>query len=143
MANAKNQNKKPVNKTQTRPAPAKPAPAKPARKVTKFFDFKCAHILRSHNFYNDNGEWTSTSFDVSFDDVITIYGCSVMWSEANQNLFISFPRKKGGDNRYWNIAWVALSNEDMEGIISAVMDDGEYYEKGFMDVDADEEIPFN
>lgn len=145
MANAKS-NKATANKAQSN-RPSKTAPkgktTAPARKVTKFFSFNSAHILRTHEFYNEEDEWVSTSFDVSFDDIITLYGCSVRYSEANDKCFICFPRKKGQDGKYWNEAWIALSDADHDAIVDAVLNDHEYVTNGFMDVDADEEIPFN
>ena len=139
MANTKNQNR-PTKAQSNRPTKSG-TPAQ--RKITTFFKFNCAHILRTYDFFDEHGDWTSTSFDVCFDDVITLYGCTIMYSAQNDKCFMAFPRKKGNDGRYWNQAWIALSNEDSDNIVDAVMHGKEFVENGYMDASDAEELPFD
>lgn len=66
----------------------------------------------------------ATAFDnggVVFDMVIngvTIYGCRVV--EGKNSDFISFPSRLGKDNKYYNHAYIKLTNEDTKNIISQV-----------------------
>ena len=58
---------------------------------------------------------------VFFDMVVngvTIYGCKVV--EGSKGDFISFPSHKGKDGKYYNHAWVKLSDEDSQKIIAQV-----------------------
>lgn len=58
---------------------------------------------------------------VFFDMVVngvTIYGCKVV--EGSKGDFISFPSHKGKDGKYYNHAWVKLSDEDSKKIIAQV-----------------------
>lgn len=58
---------------------------------------------------------------VFFDMVVngvTIYGCKVV--EGSKGDFISFPSHKGKDGKYYNHAWVKLSEEDTKKIIAQV-----------------------
>ena len=58
---------------------------------------------------------------VFFDMVVngvTIYGCKVV--EGSKGDFISFPSHKGKDGKYYNHAWVKLSDEDSKNIIAQV-----------------------
>lgn len=49
---------------------------------------------------------------------ITIYGCRVV--EGKNGDFISFPQQKGRDNKYYNIVFVPISNEDSNKILAEV-----------------------
>ena len=58
---------------------------------------------------------------VFFDMVVngvTIYGCKVV--EGSKGDFISFPSHKGKDGKYYNHAWVKLSDADSQNIIAQV-----------------------
>ena len=58
---------------------------------------------------------------VFFDMVVngvTIYGCKVV--EGSKGDFISFPSHKGKDGKYYNHAWVKLSDDDSQKIIAQV-----------------------
>ena len=58
---------------------------------------------------------------VFFDMVVngvTIYGCKVF--EGSRGDFISFPSHKGKDGKYYNHAWVKLSDDDSQKIIAQV-----------------------
>ena len=56
-------------------------------------------------------------FDVTINDV-NIYGCRVV--EGKDGDFVSFPSRKGSDDKYYNHAWYKLSKEETEDIISQV-----------------------
>lgn len=56
-------------------------------------------------------------FDMEVNGV-TIYGCKVV--EGKNGDFISFPSHKGKDGKYYNHAWVKLSDEDSAAIIEQV-----------------------
>ena len=56
-------------------------------------------------------------FDVVINGV-TIYGCKVV--EGKNGDFISFPSHKGKDDKYYNYAYVKLSDEDTQNIIAQV-----------------------
>lgn len=56
-------------------------------------------------------------FDMEINGV-TIYGCKVV--EGSKGDFISFPSHKGKDGKYYNHAWVKLSDNDTQAIIAQV-----------------------
>ena len=56
-------------------------------------------------------------FDVEINGV-TIYGCRVV--EGNNGDFISFPSHKGKDGKYYNHAYIKLSDDQAKDIISQV-----------------------
>ena len=56
-------------------------------------------------------------FDVVINGV-TIYGCKVI--EGKNGDFISFPSHKGKDGKYYNHAWVKLSDDDTAAIVNQV-----------------------
>ena len=56
-------------------------------------------------------------FDVVINGV-TIYGCKVI--EGKNGDFISFPSHKGKDGKYYNHAWVKLSDDDTAAIVKQV-----------------------
>ena len=56
-------------------------------------------------------------FDVEINGV-TIYGCKVV--EGKNGDFISFPSHKGKDGKYYNYAYIKLSDEQTKEIISQV-----------------------
>lgn len=62
----------------------------------------------------DNG---TVMFDMTLNGV-KIYGCSVV--EGSKGDFISFPSRKGKDNKYYSIVWVKLDNKDSDDIITEV-----------------------
>lgn len=49
---------------------------------------------------------------------VTIYGCRVV--EGQNGDFIAFPSKKGNDGKYYNHAYVALSDDDSKKILEEV-----------------------
>ena len=56
-------------------------------------------------------------FDVVINGV-TIYGCRVV--EGSKGDFVSFPSHKGKDGKYYNHAYVKLSEEDTDAIVKQV-----------------------
>lgn len=56
-------------------------------------------------------------FDMEVNGV-TIYGCKVI--EGKNGDFISFPSHKGKDGKYYNHAWVKLSDDDSAAIVKQV-----------------------
>lgn len=56
-------------------------------------------------------------FDMEVNGV-TIYGCKVV--EGSKGDFISFPSHKGKDGKYYNHAWIKLSDEKAKEIIVQV-----------------------
>ena len=56
-------------------------------------------------------------FDVEINGV-TIYGCKVI--EGKNGDFISFPSHKGKDGKYYNHAYIKLSDDQSKDIISQV-----------------------
>lgn len=56
-------------------------------------------------------------FDVVINGV-TIYGCKVI--EGKNGDFVSFPSHKGKDGKYYNHAYIKLSEEDTDAIVKQV-----------------------
>ena len=52
---------------------------------------------------------------------ITIYGCRI--AAGRKSNFISFPSRKGTDNKYYSYAYVELSQDEKDEIIEAVMEE--------------------
>ena len=73
---------------------------------------KSVQVTRAKTF--DNG---GVVFDMVIND-IAIYGCRVI--EYKDGDFISFPSRKGSDDKYYNHVWVKLTDEDTKEIISQV-----------------------
>lgn len=63
----------------------------------------------------DNG---SVSFDMLLNGIY-IYGCFVVESEEHGD-FISFPKRKGKDGKYYSIVWAKLSAADSTAILQEV-----------------------
>lgn len=70
-----------------------------------------AKVIRA-NQVND-----TVYFDVTINGV-TIYGCRVV--EGSKGDFVSFPSHKGKDGKFYNHAWVKLSDEDTAAIVKQV-----------------------
>lgn len=70
-------------------------------------------INRAKKF--DNG---GIVFDMEVNGV-TIYNCR--WVETKDSEFAAFPSNKGKDGKYYNIAYVKLTDEDTQDIKSTVM----------------------
>ena len=61
---------------------------------------------------------TGTVFFNLIINEVTIYGCRVV--EGKNGDFISFPQKKGNDGKYYNIAYIKLTDEESKAIIAEV-----------------------
>lgn len=59
----------------------------------------------------------SVSFDMELNG-INIYGCFVVSGENGD--FISFPKRKGKDGKYYSIVWAKLSAADSTAILQEV-----------------------
>ena len=70
-----------------------------------------AKVTRA-NLVND-----TVFFDMEVNGV-SIYGCKVV--EGSKGDFISFPSHKGKDGKYYNHAWIKLSDDDTKAIIEQV-----------------------
>ena len=56
-------------------------------------------------------------FDLTING-IKIYGCTVV--EGKKGDFISFPSKKGKDDKWYSIVYARLSNSDQDIILSEI-----------------------
>lgn len=67
-----------------------------------------------------NGEKT-TVFDMTVNDV-TIYNCRWICGDKNGKSyeFVGFPNEKGKDGKYYNRAYVKLTDEETEVIKNAI-----------------------
>ena len=70
------------------------------------------NVTRAKQF--DNG---GVVFDVEINGV-TIYGCRVV--EGSKGDFVSFPARKGSDDKYYSHAFYKLSEAETKEIISQV-----------------------
>lgn len=57
-------------------------------------------------------------FDLNINDV-HIYGCR--YCESKNGDFVGFPSYKGRDGKYYNNAWVDLTEDETKNILKAVM----------------------
>lgn len=76
-------------------------------------DHKLA-VTRAHQF--DDG---SVTFDMSVDGFVFIYGCRI-YDGKDDKPFISFPSRKGNDGKYWNHAYMKLSEEQVEDLAKQI-----------------------
>lgn len=68
-------------------------------------------VKRAKEF--DNG----IVFDMIVNDV-TIYNCRLV--EGSKGTFVSFPSRKGKDNKYYAYAYAKLSKEDVDDIVDQI-----------------------
>ena len=59
------------------------------------------------------------SFDMIVNDV-TIYGCKLLSKKDSDEVFITFPSIKGIDGKYYNYAYVQLSEEEQKDIVAQI-----------------------
>lgn len=73
-------------------------------------------VLRAVEFPEKNGQH-NIGFDVKINGV-TIHGCILIQGEKDgeEYSFPTFPQRKGKDDKYYNIAYVNLSDADKEAI---------------------------
>ena len=67
-------------------------------------------VERVHQF--DDG---SITFNLTVDGFVNIYGCRIYDGKEGKP-FISFPSRKGNDGKYWNHAYIKLTDEQTEDI---------------------------
>lgn len=70
-------------------------------------------VTRAHVFVNKKAKKETTFFDMKVNGV-SIYGCTLV--DGKKGTFVSFPSYKGSNDKYYNYAWVELSEEDIEHI---------------------------
>lgn len=76
-------------------------------------DAKIIVVKRAKEF-----EW-GISFDMIVNDV-TIYGCKLLAKKDDDEVFIAFPSRKGTDDKYYNYAYVNLSEEEQKDIVAQI-----------------------
>lgn len=76
-------------------------------------------VTRAHVFANKKTKKETTFFDMKVNGV-SIYGCTLV--EGKKGTFVSFPSYKGSNDKYYNHAWVELSDDDIEMIETLVSD---------------------
>lgn len=68
-------------------------------------------VIRAHEF---------KSGDISFDmkvNGVTIYNCTYMNESAKvKKSFVSFPSRKGSDDKYYSYVWFKISDDDLAEI---------------------------
>lgn len=69
-------------------------------------------VIRAHQF--DDGHIT---FDMVVNGV-TIYGCKI--AEGKNGQFVSFPSRKGKDDKYYSHVYIALSEDDQKTIFEQI-----------------------
>ena len=75
-------------------------------------DAKIIVVKRAKQF-----DW-GISFDMIVNDV-TIYGCKLL-ADKSDEVFIAFPSRKGTDDKYYNYAYVKLSDEEKQDIVAQI-----------------------
>lgn len=79
------------------------------KKNTENRGFKVANVFEAS---------TGTVFFNLTINEVTIYGCRVV--EGKNGDFISFPQKKGNDGKYYNHAYIKLTDDESKAIIAEV-----------------------
>ena len=72
-----------------------------------------AVVLRRQ--FDDGG----ITFNLQIDGFVTVYGCRI-YDGKDGKPFISFPARKGNDGKYWNHAYIKLSDEQTEDVAKQV-----------------------
>lgn len=75
-------------------------------------DAKIIVVKRAKEF-----DW-GISFDMIVNDV-TIYGCKLITNKEDET-FVAFPSRKGTDGKYYNYAYVKLSEEETNDIVAQI-----------------------
>lgn len=60
----------------------------------------------------------TVKFNLVVDGFVTIYGCGI--AEGQQGPFVTFPSRKGKDDRYWKHAFCAVPAEDVAKIVQQI-----------------------
>lgn len=93
-----------------------------AKKEAQEAQMLAIKVLRAKDFTKEDQEGCAISFDMEVNGV-NIYGC---WYREGKNKkgedysMVSFPSQKGKDDKYYNHAWVKLSEEDVKCIGQAI-----------------------
>lgn len=86
-------------------------------KVNKGTSKDCINLdsfeVRRTSVYNDK-----VFCDLTING-ITIYGCTVATTKDGKD-FISFPQKKGKDDKYYSVVYCRLSDQDSEKILKEI-----------------------
>jgi len=61
----------------------------------------------------------SVTFNMIVDNYVRVYGLRI-YDGKDGKPFISFPSRKGKDDKYWNHVYCPLSSEDVEEIAKQV-----------------------
>ena len=75
-------------------------------------------VLRAHDLTKDDQEGCNIAVDLKINGV-TIYGCFYREGKdkkGNDYSMVSFPSHQGKDGKYYNYAYVKLTDEDVENI---------------------------
>lgn len=65
-------------------------------------------------------EGGSVSFDLTIDGWLTIYNMRVV--EGKNGDFISFPQRKGKDDKYYSYVWFKMDDADEKAILEKVQE---------------------
>lgn len=76
-------------------------------------DAKLIVVKRAKEF-----DW-GISFDMIVNDV-TIYGCKLLAKKDSDETFVAFPSRKGKDGKYYNYAYVDLTEEEQKDIVAQI-----------------------
>lgn len=98
------------NKTFNNRSKAEPAPAESG------IIFKVEHV-------RDWGRNGGISFSLRIEGgpvLVEIYGCRII--NGREGEFVAFPQRKGQDGRYYKHAYVQLTDDQTDEIVSAVYD---------------------
>lgn len=74
-------------------------------------------VTRAHYVEGKQGKGGRCFFDMEING-LKVYGMTVV--EGKNGDFISWPQKKGSDDKYYSIVWARLSDNDQKKIIEAV-----------------------
>lgn len=85
-----------------------------ATKDAKAPEFKVDSFAVSRAKCWENG---GVTFDLEVNG-IKVYGCRVV--ESKNGDFISWPSRKGSDDKYYNHVYIPLSEDDQKAILEAV-----------------------
>ena len=92
-------------------------------KGTKTTEKKEREYIKITNLNVDNvrafeGNKSTTVFFTLIINGVSIYNCKVV--EGKNGDFISFPQTKGSNEKWYNVAYAAISPEDSEKILTQV-----------------------
>lgn len=83
---------------------------------------------KKNNIINDQEKLIVVKRAKQFDDGkiiidlivndVTIYGCRLI--DGKNGMFVSFPQRKGKNDKYYNIVYVKLTETDVESIVAQI-----------------------